>query len=218
MRGTVPVLASRAVILSVSVGKEAVALGIMKPTLLDFTPPGTAKSREFDPPTEESDRIAPVRLFMHPFWDKVFMLPIDQPLRTYQTNNKSALKRYANLIRRMTEEVRLDERFPYKAEVFVTLHFSLTNQEMRQIDVDNLAKLFIDLLKGVVIVDDRQICKLWVDKSINTTTGCKVGVKLLDPNEPFQLIPPLQHSEAEHRALLDHLGISLDELMDSASE
>ena len=180
--------------------------------LLDFTPLGTPPSEKFQPPIPDEDLLEEgVPFYMNPFYDKVFMLSFDMRLRTYQSEGEGQ-KEYKRVVKQMIEEVQRDDRFPYGQGLLVVLHFSAPYEQMVQLDVDNMAKLFIDMMKGVIMTDDNRVLMLWVDKRVHATTGCKVGIKLLGVGPIQNLMPPLHLEEGKFRDLLAAQGLSLDEM------
>lgn len=184
----------------------------MENRLINFTAQGDA-SREIGAPFDESDRLEkPVTFYENPFYDKVFMLMLSIKIRTYQTKNKARLTEYKSVVSQLVSKVGGDRRFPYSGDMLLNLHFTGPRESMAQLDVDNMAKLLIDRMKGIIMTDDNRVRMLWVEKSLHETTGCKVGIKFIPPGNPPILMPPLQFSEDEMASMLAEQGLSLDDL------
>ena len=187
----------------------------MKNTLIDFTEINSPLSDSFRPPIEPEDRLPhAITFYRNPFYDKVFMLLLDMRIRTYQSKTKAHLVNYKEIVRQMVEAVQLDDRFPYAGDMLLNLHFTGPAEQLMQLDVDNMAKLLIDQMKKIVMVDDNRVPMLWVEKSMHVTTGCKVGITFLKSGIPM-LMPPLHLSEDEMEGLLSAHGMSLEDLTKS---
>jgi Holliday junction resolvase RusA-like endonuclease len=173
----------------------------VKDTLADFTIPGGEARTTFNPSIDETDRADhPVKFFANPFYDKVFSMFLENPIRTNQSKSKIPKSSYKNLIRQMINEIELENCFPSRSYMLLNLHFKLPPDQFDKIDVDNMAKPLIDQMKGVLVVDDSQIVMLWVEKTKSSTWGCSVGIKFMSTRQ--QILPKLYFEEVELQEIL----------------
>lgn len=185
----------------------------MKNTLIDFVPPGTPQRTEFNPPPEADDHLAEVATFyQNPFYDKLFGLVLAIRIRTYQSKKKVHLENYKDVVRQMVEELHLDGRFPLSGGLLLNLHFYGPDAELARLDVDNMAKLLIDLMKGHVMVDDNLVRMLWVEKSVDPVTRCTVGIKSLASGPIPIIMPPFHCERADLPAMLAQQGLSMKDV------
>lgn len=83
---------------------------------------------------------------------------------------------------------RLTEEHPYKLEVPIEIYLTIRMSEKRlkSVDLDNLAKCALDVMKGLIFEDDSQIIGLIVfkgvikDEIVPQLSGLTVGVRLLN--------------------------------------
>jgi|GEM_PF-3385643 Holliday junction resolvase RusA-like endonuclease len=184
----------------------------MNDKLIDFNPPGTG-SASTNEPIDESDRLdAPVKFFENTFYDKVFLLMLNLQVRTNQSHKRIHVVRYKDVVGQLISAVQLDHRFPYSGDILLYLHFHGTIEQVKRMDVDNMAKPLIDCMKKIVMTDDNRVRMLWVEKSVHYSPGCKVGIKFLQTGEMPLLMPPLYFDETEMASILAEQGLSLDDL------
>ena len=84
--------------------------------------------------------------------------------------------------------LRLTEHHPYKdpTQLEVVMNIKMSEKRLQSVDVDNLAKIVLDFMKGKVFEDDSQVSSLFVAKDIvkddiiPQVSGIMVGVRIIN--------------------------------------
>jgi Holliday junction resolvase RusA-like endonuclease len=128
--------------------------------------------------------------FQCSYYDEVFGHISSFPVPTSQTKNKKKVKLYKENINKLLEEAKND-KWPYKERLTITVLVTGPKTYIQRIDLDNMLKNLLDILKSNVFVDDKQIFSLMVSKKILPQNGFMLGLRVLKEDEFNQCIPPL---------------------------
>lgn len=88
-----------------------------------------------------------------------------QAVRKEEKTNLSIFKQ--NFLQRVAETLKDTSQFPTSDEVFIVIiQYFESQREYKSRDIDNIAKTILDILKGVLYQDDRQVKTLLISKKI----------------------------------------------------
>jgi Holliday junction resolvase RusA-like endonuclease len=114
----------------------------------------------------------------------------DFPIPTTQTKNKLKKKEFKERMIFLLKEIN-NEKWPYKEKLTIAVNISGNKSYITRIDIDNVLKNLIDILKGIVFIDDKQIFSIMADKQENVKDGLMIGIRLLKDDEINNCIPPM---------------------------
>lgn len=122
----------------------------------------------------------------NPFYDSMFAffeLPVPSKRVRYRLDQQGQLIYFtpSQSGKAFEAEVRAALRpeatWPFRGSIFVAITLGLPEGEFRAKDVDNISKSLLDAMTGIVILDDRQVVALFVNKQITKSHWFMVGIR-----------------------------------------
>ena len=136
------------------------------------------------------------------FYNDVFGLRTDFSVPTRQTKDKSKIEFFKKHVLELLEKIS-NNNWPHKENLIITVEIKGTKTYINRIDIDNTIKLLLDILKGIVYVDDKQIFSIMASKIIlekhenEELHGFLIGIRKLKKEERNMCIPPLMSLNSE---------------------
>lgn len=143
-----------------------------------------------------------IHYFQSRYYDEVFGAMTDFPVPTRQTKNKEVKEKFKKQVIELLAFAKND-KWPYKSRVIVNVEIKGSESYIKRIDVDNVIKLLLDILKKRVFVDDNQVFSVMASKTIvekhegKEIHGFMFGLRLLNDNERNFCIPDLYSMNPE---------------------
>jgi Holliday junction resolvase RusA-like endonuclease len=150
--------------------------------------------------------------YQNPFYHYVFGFASENmrvPSRS-RGKRKEAAKESVKEIAGILDEMKEDyPEFPISKKHRLIVVISITGSEryLETVDIDNLSKMVLDLMKSRIFQDDHQVYQLYMEKQVFHTNGFLVGVKKIDKNGPYVRMVPELFSLKPYRGTTWHKGI-----------
>lgn len=113
-----------------------------------------------------------------------------------KAENKKSIQTFEEMLR---EELKNNKtpNLPFKKEeiVEVIIAITMTQRRFKEVDVDNLAKSVLDIMKGEVFVDDSQVANLLIKKTVH-------------PKQPWNSIMIGVRKIKENKSWFDHIKLA----------
>ncbi len=168
--------------------------------LADFrrTPLSEDEERENIPVEDRLDK--PARFIANPWYDKVFLVRLDQPLPPKQTKAKTQNRFFEKSMFDELERLEMTPEMPFTGSLLVVLSIAGPKEYIKHADIDNMCKALLDCMKGRVFVDDRQVHQLAAHKYVRDVSYWSAGVRRISDNAKDGLnIPPFFGRHPEDR-------------------
>ena len=135
-------------------------------------------------------------LYQSRYYDEVFGTYDDFPVPTSQTRNAKAKADFKERVNKLLDGAE-QKNWPHKGRVIVNVEIKGSKSYINRIDIDNVLKLLLDILKTRVFVDDKQVFSLMATKFIlekhedAEIHGFMFGLRLFNDEEKNMCIPDL---------------------------
>jgi hypothetical protein len=139
-----------------------------------------------------------VTYYQNPFYDEVLIFLLDQPVPPKQRKGKLQNRNFEALIKNDLSQSQ-NENWPYLERVMVVFSVTGPIDYLDNVDIDNVAKSILDICKGILFKDDRQVYSLIAEKHIQPTQPAFVlALRKMKEGEFADFVPAFYSGNPEH--------------------
>lgn len=139
-----------------------------------------------------------VTFYQNPFYDEVIIFLLDKPVPPKQRKGKLQNRNFEKEIKDRLDKLK-SESWPYSEKVMIIFAITGPIDYLNNIDIDNVAKSILDICKGILFTDDRQVFSLIAEKHIKPErSGFVLALKKMEDGEFASFVPPFYSENPEH--------------------
>lgn len=130
-----------------------------------------------------------VTFYQNPFYDEVMAFLLDKPVPPKQRKGKLQSRTFEIDIKKRLEELK-NEDWPYREKIMIVFSVTGPIEYLSSIDVDNVAKAILDICKGILFEDDRQVFSLIAEKHVKPEQpGFVLALRKMEEQEFADFVP-----------------------------